>query len=78
MSTQVDEQIEDLSLYGYIQGTDRLVGDEKRRAKDKRPRDPNSLSLSTRQFGRVAVGEPLRIQANSIEHFVNSAAGFIF
>jgi hypothetical protein len=44
---QVRQQIEDLSLNGYVEGRDRFIGDKERRVKGQGPGNADALPLSS-------------------------------
>ena len=48
---QIPQQIEDLGLYGDVEGGDRLVRDQKARALDQGGGDGDALPLPARELG---------------------------
>ena len=56
--TEALEELEDLGLHRYIEGTDRLVGNDQLRVHRQGPGDADSLPLSARKLVWIAAGLP--------------------
>ena len=63
---QILKHVDDLRLNGYVKGRDRLVADDELRIYREGSRDTDTLSLSAREFVRVAV-RMLGIQSYSLK-----------
>jgi hypothetical protein len=57
---QLRNQIEDLSLYRYIEGGDRFVEDQQLRSGRERSSDGYALPFATRKLRWVSIGSGLR------------------
>ncbi len=54
LQSDMGQQIQNLRLYGGVEGRHRFVSDQQAGIQGKRPRDGNSLLLSPAQFGGVS------------------------
>src|ERR1044071_9669814 len=75
---QVLQNIQDLGLNGNIQRRNRLIADDKFRAERQGTCDPNTLTLTAREFVRIATGM-VTLQPNlgkRFQHDVHAFPGF--
>ena len=73
LRAQVQQQVEDLRLYGDVEGRRRLVADHHPGAVDERPRDGDPLALAAGELVRIVVEEPAR-QAHQLHHLLRAPA----
>ncbi len=63
---QVEEQVHDLRLDGYVHGRHRLIRDDEDRIDRERPGNPDPLALPTAEVAGKSVGMA-RVQADELE-----------
>jgi hypothetical protein len=73
--SQVEQQIDDLRPYGYVQGGYRLIQDDQVRIQDQRSGDSDTLPLAARQFIGITASH-IRPQADALHHLDNPAKTF--